>query len=165
MARVRGVFDDWDTFREVLRSLKETRGRGYTAYGPVNLQEIEELMPERSSFVRGWSTSCALIGLVTFLAMCITTSLIYNLIVGGKPPISNLPYVIPTYEGTILFGGIGAFVAGLIYARIRGRPLPADYDVRFSSDSFGIDVECRPEELDRMTNLLKDAGAVEIYEP
>jgi molybdopterin-containing oxidoreductase family membrane subunit len=93
------------------------------------------------------------------------TSIIYGLIVGGKPPISNLPYIIPTYEGTILFGAIGAFVAGLIYASLKLRRFPADYDTRFSGDSFGIDIDCRPEERDQLANLLKNAGAVEVYEP
>lgn len=165
MARVRGVFDDWEAFKEALKQLKETRGQGYTAYGPTSLKTVEELMPERSSFVRGWATSCAAIGLVTFFLMCGLTSLIYNLIVGGKPPVSNVPYVIPTYEGTILIGGIGAFVAVLLYACLRNRDLPPDYDTRFSTDSFGIDVDCLPGERDQMSNLLTNAGAVEVYEP
>jgi len=171
MARVRGIFDDWEAFKGALRSLKETQdpstgsGWHYTAYGPVNLQEVEDLMPAKSSLVRGWATSCGIVGLVTFFVMCVTTSLIYGLIVGGKPPVSNLPYVIPTYEGTILFGAIGAFIAGLVYACVKARPLPADYDTRFSGDCFGIDVDCMPEECDRLTDLLKNAGAVEVYEP
>lgn len=165
MARVRGVFDDWESFKEALRELKETRRRGYTAYGPVSLKEVEDLMPEKSSFVRAWSTSCAGIGFATFFLMCVLTSLIYSLIVGGKPPVSNVPYVVPMYEGTILIGGIGAFIAVLIYACLRSRALPADYDIRFSGDSFGIDVECRQEERDRLTDLLRGAGAVEVYEP
>lgn len=162
MARVRGVFDDWEAFKGALGTLKETRRRGYTAYAPVNLQEIEELMPAKSSLVRGWSTTCGLLGLAVFFIMCVTTSLIYNLIVGGKPPVSNIPYLIPTYEGTILFGSIGAFVAGLVYACIRARPLPADYDARFSGDSFGIDVECRDGERKRVEDMLKSEGAVEV---
>lgn len=165
MAVVRGVFDDWEAFKGALGSLKEERGHGYTAYAPISLKEVEDLMPDRTSFVRGCSTSCAFLGLATFFIMCVATSLIYSIIVGGKPPISNIPYVIPTYEGTILLGGIGAFIAVLIFACLTRTSLPTDYDTRFSSDSFGIDVDCRPNEREKLTDLLKDAGAVEVYEP
>jgi len=91
--------------------------------------------------------------------------MIYNIIVGGKPPVSRVPYVVPTYEGTILIGSIGAFIAVLVYACLRSRTVPADYDRRFSGDTFGIDVECRDEERGRLIDLLRGAGAVEVYEP
>ena len=164
MARIRGIFNDWDTLKSALGTLKDTRGSGYTAYGPVDLTEIEDLMPAKSSFVRGWATAGGLFGLALFLAMCVITSIIFNLVVGGKPPISNLPYVIPTYEGVILLGAICAFIAGLVYARIRMRPLPEDYDTRFSGDTFGVEVTCDAAERDGVIDLLKKTGAVEVYD-
>jgi hypothetical protein len=164
MILIRGVFDDWDSFKGALLTLKQTRGAGYTAYGPVDLREVEDLMPAKSSYVRGWATFGAAVGLATFFIMCVTTSLIYSLVVGGKPPVSNVPYVIPTYEGTILVGAICAFVAGLIYAYVGPRPLPEGYDNRFSGDAFGIEVTCDPPEREAMSDLMKKAGAVEVYE-
>ena len=112
MATVRAVFEDYPAFVKALRSLKEARVRDYEAYGPTNLQEIEELMPAESSFVRGWATLGGIFGLALFWIVCILSSLIYGLIVGGKPPVSNLPYIIPAYEGTILCGSIAAFWRG-----------------------------------------------------
>lgn len=166
--RVRGVFDDWDAMKDALGALKQTRfavGDGsYTAYGPVNLKEIEDLMPAKSSYVRGWATGGAFLGLATFFTMCVMTSIIYSIVVGGKPPISNVPYLIPAYEGTILFGAICAFMAGLIYAFRKLGPVPADYDTRFSGDAFGVEVTCEAEERDQVTELLRNAGAVEVYE-
>jgi len=164
MTRIRGVFDDWDAFKDALRTLKQARGSGYTAYGPVNLNEVQDLMPEKSSYVRGWSTLGAASGLATFFLMCVLTSMIFDLVVGGKPPVSRVPYVIPTYEGTILFGAIFAFVAGLIYAWVGLRPLPAGYDARFSGDAFGVEITCDPAEREAMSGLLRDSGAVEVYE-
>ena len=164
MPTVRGVFDDWDAMKSALRVLKETRGFGYTAYAPVNLKEVEDLMPAKFSFVRGWATAGAALGLAAFYVMCVLTSMIYGLIVGGKPPVSNVPYVIPTYEGTILFGSISGFVAGLLYACIGPKPLPPSYDPRFSEDCFGIEITCGSDERDHMSGVLKSAGAVEVYE-
>lgn len=164
MARVRGIFDDWDHMKGALAELKQIRGSGYTAYGPVDLTEVEDLMPAKSSLVRGWATVGGLFGMALFFAMCVMTSIIFNLVVGGKPPISNVPYLIPTYEGTILLGAICAFIAGLVYARVRMRPLPEDYDTRFSGDTFGVEVACEAAERAGVIDLLKNAGAVEVHE-
>lgn len=163
--RVRGVFDDFDAFKEALKELKESHMRHYTAWGPTNLKDIQELMPAQSSFVRGWATVGGLTGLATFWLMCVLTALIYDLIVGGKPSVSNVPYVVPMYEGTILLGAIGAFTFALIYMATGFHQPPEDYDTRFSGASYGIEVVCRPGDKARITNLLNEAGATEVYEP
>ncbi|MGI6295726.1 MAG: quinol:electron acceptor oxidoreductase subunit ActD [Armatimonadota bacterium] len=165
MARVRGVFDDWQATKNALQILKDTRTTGYTAYAPVDLKEVEDLMPSKSSFVRGWATFGAALGLATFFLMCVFTSMIYNLIVGGKPPVSRVPYVVPTYEGTLLIGAVLGFLAGILYAKLGAGSIGPDYDVRFSGDCFGVEITCTTAERESMIELLKNAGAVEVYEP
>jgi hypothetical protein len=96
--------------------------------------------------------------------MCVLTSLIYGLVTGGKTPVAGVPFVIPTYEGTILLGAIGAFIAVLVYAFAKVRATPADYDPRFSYDSFGVYVTCAEAERSRIVEMLEKAGAVEIDE-
>ena len=157
-------FEDYHRFLEALRALKESGAYRYEAFGPTNLEEIEDLMPGKGSGVRIWSTFGAVTGLVTFYLMCVLSALIYALIVGGKPPISNVPYVIPAYEGTILLGGIFAFVAVLFYARFGARKLPAHYSLRFSGDSYGIAVHCPNRERRKVAEMLTDKGAVETSE-
>ena len=152
-------FEDYHRFLEALRALKESGTYRYEAFGPTNLEEIEDLMPGKGSGVRIWSTFGAVTGLVTFYLMCVLSALIYFLIVGGKPPISNVPYVIPAYEGTILLGGISAFIAVLFYARFGARKPPPHYDLRFSSDSYGIAVFCAREDKPTVGKMLSDMGA------
>ncbi len=163
-AVVRGLYEDFERFEAALRTLKERGVRCYEAYGPTNLEEIEDLMPSKGSRVRVWDTSGAIIGLATFWIMCVTTSLIYGLIVGGKPPVSNVPFIIPAYEGTILTGSIMAFLAILWYASLGPRWPGRDYDPRFSEDRYGIDVHCSPGDRAEMSSLLRDAGAVEVID-
>ena len=161
---VRARFDDYEAFKKALRTLKDSGMRHYDAYGPTNLKELEDLMPDKGSRVRIWATGGAIIGLVTFWILCVATSTIFGLIVGGKPPLSNLPYIIPAYEGTILLGSIAAFLAGLYCARLRPQDLPPDYDPRFSRDSYGVVVRCEPDERGRVAEQMRDAGAVEVDE-
>ncbi|MCE5197431.1 MAG: DUF3341 domain-containing protein [Armatimonadota bacterium] len=158
-------YEDFDTFKRGLEKLKDSRYRDYSAYGPTNLKEIEDLMPSQFTPVRGLATVGGIFGLALFWVMCITTSLIYDLVVGGKPPISNVPYIIPAYEGTILLGSLGAFFAILLLAALGPRRAPTGYNPRFSGDSYGIEVHCRPHERAKVEELLRQTGAVEVGSP
>lgn len=159
-----GVFDDFQAFVLALNELKDSRFSQYEAYGPTSLADIEDLMPRKGSQVRMWTTAGAIIGLVAFFLLCVMSSLIYALIVGGKLPLANVPFVVVTYEGTILLGGITAMAAGLAYAALRPKELPKDYNPSFSSDSYGISVEHHPRDRQRLRELLTNAGAVDVYE-
>ncbi len=183
LRKVVGKFEDFDAFKRALGSLQVSGVPDYEAYGPVNLDELGPLMPARMiprsfketvveiltgrnvSPVRGVATVGAITGLCLFFYMAVATSNIYKLIVGGKPPVSRVPYVVIAYEGTILLGAIAAFVATLYYARlIFGRQAMPEYDPRFSGDLFGVGASCAPEQVESTMELLRNAGAVEVYE-
>lgn len=159
---IRARFEDYHKFGHALKTLKESYVLNYKAYGPVNLTEFENLMPAEGSWVRGFATAGAITGLVGFYFMCKWSSLLYSLITGGKPPVSNVPFVIVSYEGTILLGAIAAFVATLYFARLSGAEVPAHYDKRYSGDSFGIEVPCEDADAERIVRLLEGSGAVEV---
>lgn len=159
---VRARFEDYHGFVDTLKLLRDSGAQRYEASGPINLAEVEHLMPESRSYVRGYSTLGAIAGLVIFYLMCRQSSLLYSLITGGKPPVSNVPFVIVAYEGTILLGAIAAFFATLALARLARWRIPPDYDPRTTGDSFTITVQCRPEERESMAGLLRDSGASEV---
>lgn len=164
MMLVRGEFQEFDAFKRALGSLQANRFDDYEAYGPVNLEDLGELMPRKGSIVRGISTGGTIIGLGLFFYMCVATSLIYKLVVGGKPPVSNVSFVIVTYEGAILLGAIAAFLGGIILARLLYAGPVAGYNPRYSGDTFGIGIRCDISRLDEVKGILKDAGATEIRE-
>ena len=161
---MRARYDDFDAFKEALGMLKDSGLKDYQAYAPVDLQELEHLMPSKGSSVRIWATVGAVLGMFAFWFMCVASSLIYKIVVGGKPPWSNVPFVVIAYEGTILIGSISAFFAVLILARLSPRKPPPEYGPRFSSDSFGIEVRVEPGRQKQVSNLLKETRAVEINE-
>lgn len=161
-ALIRARFEDFGSFEHALHALSHSSFTDYEAYGPVNLAEIEYLMPRKGSAVRGCATMGAVVGLVTLFLVSVLSSRIYDLVVGGKPPVTALPFIIPAYEGTILMGAIAAFVAVIALSRLEGRNPPPAYDRRFGQDSFGITVNCNAAEVDQAIELLERAGAAEV---
>jgi len=161
---LRARFESIEGLEETLGKLKGMGLTRYEAYGPVDLKCMEDLMPHGGSGVRVWSTSGGIIGLLSFWFMCIAASLIYSQYVGGKPPWSNVPFVVVMYEGTILLGSVFAFFAGMVLARLWPRKPPKGYDPRYSGSSFGVEVQCDRDEQEHISGLLKECGAVEIDE-
>lgn len=163
--RIIARFEDFEQFKRALGTLKAAGVEKYEAYSPVNIGEMGELVPPAVSAVRGVSTVGAIVGLVSLFYLCVATSLIYKIVVGGKPPVSNVPFVVLAYEGTILFGAVAAFLAGLYFAKVfRRDSLPEDVARRFTGDSFGIEVVCLEDKVPATIELLSNAGAVEISE-
>lgn len=161
---LRARYDDLEKLREGLQALKAAGLQDYEAYGPVNLRELECLMPHAGSRVQLWSYAGAIFGLISFWYLCVGASLTYRLVTGGKAPVSNLPFLIVGYEGTILISSIATFIAVLVLARLRPRRLPQEYDPRFSRTDYGIVIRADHSEKDRVMAIFKESGAVEVNE-
>lgn len=165
MITLQARFEDYESFKNALSCLKSSDSTSdYTAYSPTDLEELAELMPKQGSPVRLVATIGAFIGLFTFWVMCWATALIYGIVVGGKPPWSNVPFIIPAYEGTILTASIFAFFSALLFARLDVREAPPGFDPRFTRDSFGIRICCVPSNSADMRKTLEDCGAEEVNE-
>lgn len=162
MVSLRAIFDDIAKLAAGLKALKDAGMRDFEAYGPTNLKMLQDFMPTRGSTVRLWSYAGAVIGLASFFYMCAKSSLIYSIVTGGKPPVSNVPFLIVSYEGTILVGSLATFLAVLVLMRLWPRKPGKDYDPRFSGTDFGIVVRVRHEDRHRATDILRQSGAMEV---
>jgi hypothetical protein len=72
---------------------------------------------------------------VAGFALCIYTVLRYPLIVGGKPVVSILPFVVIAFELTILLGSLATFAGFLLNARLPYIPRifnPDEYGTHFT---------------------------------
>ena len=162
-----GVFAHVDTTD---RALEELKAKGYhdlTVYTPVPVHEIEDVV-ERDrpvSKVRLFTLLGGLAGLASAWILTAWSSLKWNLVVGGKPPIGlpvSPPYVIIMFELMILFGGIATLIGMVILGRLpRLRPSPS-YDPRFTNDRFGVAVHCAAERSASVRDILRASGAEEV---
>ncbi|MCE2465137.1 MAG: DUF3341 domain-containing protein [Dehalococcoidia bacterium] len=103
----------------------------------------------------------ALCGLTAGILLTSMTQMAYPLVTGGKPILSLPPMAIVTYEGTML-GAILFTVLGIIFESRLPRPSLGLYDDRITEGYVGVLVECEPEEVDRVEQVLTQAGAEDI---
>jgi molybdopterin-containing oxidoreductase family membrane subunit len=161
---VLGVFAHVDT---TLQAIRDLRARGFsdlTVYTPVPVEEIEhEVEKVRPlSAVRLFTLVGALTGTATGFFLTIWSSLKWELITGGKAPVSIPPFVIIAFELTILFGGLATALAILVLGQLPKLRPSSTYDPRFSVDRFGVAVACAPDKVESVQSVLSAAGAEEV---
>src|SRR5512132_3430363 len=163
-ANVLGVFAHVDTTLQAIRDLRAKGFSNLTVYTPVPIEEIEHEIEkvEPLSKVRLFTLVGGVTGTATGFFLTIWTSLKWELVTGGKAPVSIPPFVIIAFELTILLGGLASALAILILAQLpKLKPSPT-YDPRFSVDRFGIAVACPPDKVDSVQSMLSAAGAEEV---
>ena len=164
LASVLGIFAHVDT---TLQAIRELRAKGFadlTVYTPVPVEEIgEEIEHVRPlSKVRLFTVVGGVTGTATGFFLTIWSSLKWELVTGGKAPVSIPPFVIIGFELTILFGGIATLIAVFLLGRLPKIRQSATYDPRFTLDRFGIAVACPSDRAQTVSALLSAAGAEEV---
>jgi len=164
LANVLGIFAHVDT---TLQAIRELRAKGFanlTVYTPVPVEEIEEEIEHVRplSKVRLFTVVGGVTGTATGFFLTIWSSLKWELITGGKAPVSIPPFVIIGFELTILFGGIATLIAVFLLGRLPKIRQSATYDPRFTLDRFGVAVACPPDRAQTVSALLSAAGAEEV---
>ena len=130
---------------------------------PVPLEEAQEVLGlGKSSPVRRFSLVGAIIGAISGFAMAVGTALVFILPTGGRAIITLPPYLIITYEMTILFGVL-ATLLGFYF--ISG--LPAWHDRPYlssaSMDRFVVVVKgASADQVAKAEEIIQQAGAEEI---
>ena len=163
-ANVLGVFAHVDTTIQAIRDLRAKGFSDLTVYTPVPVEEIEhEVEKVRPlSKVRLFTLVGALTGTATGFFLTIWSSLKWELVTGGKAPVSIPPFVIIAFELTILLGGLASALAVLVLGHLPKLRPSATYDPRFTLDRFGVAVACLPEHVESVRSMLTAAGAEEV---
>jgi molybdopterin-containing oxidoreductase family membrane subunit len=160
-----GLLAIYDRPGRMLEALRRAKAEGFTQtdyFSPARIVGEEAAMGQRSSPVRYWTLIGALLGLAGGFALAIGSALVNSLIVGGKHPVSVIPYVIVGFEGTILMGALATLAGMLYHARLGKEKLPPWYDRRFSRDRFGVLIACGSERVEEAMAWLRQTGAEEI---
>lgn len=158
-----GSFRHLDSLLEAIDRLRQAGYQDLQAFSPIPHHAIDEALEKPASPVRVFTLIGCLLGAITGLVLTIATSLHYPLITGGKPIVSIPPFLIITFELTILFGGLMTLGGMLFYARLPHVHIGPVYDPRFSEDRFGLWVRCESQDFDVVTRLLETAGTEEVH--
>ena len=159
---IMGTFMFEEDFLSAAENLKTSGFDNISLLSPLPLEEAQEVLGLGKSPVRRFALAGAIIGAITGFAMAAGTALVFILPTGGRAIITIPPYLIITYEMTILFGVLFTllgfhFVSGL----------PAWHDKPYlpsaNIDRFVVVVEgAAAEQLARAEAIIRDAGADEI---
>ena len=159
---IMGTFMFEEDFLSAAENLKTSGFDNISLLSPLPLEEAQEVLGLGKSPVRRFALAGAIIGAITGFAMAVGTALVFILPTGGRAIITIPPYLIITYEMTILFDVLFTllgfhFVSGL--PAWRDKPYLPSANI----DRFVVVVEgAAAEQLARAEAIIRDAGADEI---
>ena len=162
---VKAVYKHLDSLLQGIHDLHAAGVRDFTVLSPIPRHEIEEMLFQGEPSPVRW---------FTLLGGCIGGSMIFSLaslthanwpmiIPGGKPLVSIPPFLVVTFEGTILWASMFTLIALLLFCGLPATNLPAEMeDPRFTNDCFGIVFERVPKNVAKIIHILEHSGAVEV---
>ena len=150
---------------DFIAAAKDLRSSGFddiSLLSPLPLEEAQEVLGLGKSAVRRFSLAGAIIGAASGFAMSVATALVFILPTGGRAIIAIPPYMIITYEMTILFGVLFTLFG---FHVVSGLPAWRDkpYLKSANVDRFVVVVDgTEGEQTARAEAIIKGAGAEEI---
>jgi len=167
VANVKAVYKHLDCLVNGIHDLKAAGYRPHMqVLTPFPRHEVEELMYEgEPSPIRWFTLFGAVFGACMAFTMTSLMSANWPMIMpGGKPLVSVPPFIVITFEGTILWGSLFTFIGLLLFCRLPARDLPKEVeDPRFSDDHFGIVLErLSATDAAKVRSILHHSGAIEV---
>jgi hypothetical protein len=167
VAPVKAVYKHLDCLVNGIQELKDAGYRPYMqVITPFPRHEVEELLYEgQPSPVRWFTLFGAMFGGTMAFTMTALMSANWPMIMpGGKPLVSVPPFIVITFEGTILWACLFTFIGMMLNSRLPATDLPKETeDPRFSNDHFGIILDrLGAADAARAKSILHHSGAVEV---
>lgn len=157
-----GLFHDPHSALEAAGKLKGAGFERPELMSPIPIHGVEEVLGPKKSVIKRFTLFGGILGAISGFALAAGTAVLYVHPTGGRPIITIPPFLIITYELTILFGILATVLGFLISARfpaIRERV----YVPETAVDKFAVTVPCDSEELfGRAEEILRAAGAEEV---
>lgn len=159
-----GRFDHAARVIDSVRELKEKKIPVTDIYSPVADETLYQLVEGKGkSPVRYLTFAGAITGLVSGFALALGTTSLWDMVVGGKPVYSIMPFVVVGFELMILFGAIGTLLGVLLFSRLPFRKFPGKaYRPEFSDDQFGVHVSPPAERVEETRAIFAKFGALSV---
>jgi hypothetical protein len=141
------------------------KGAGFATpslMSPIPMEGVEEVLGEKKSIIKRFTLMGGIIGGTCGFLLAAGTAVAYLHPVGGRPIITIPPFLIITYEMTILFGILFTVLGFFISARlpaIRERV----YVPEAAVDKFAVAVMVDDDaHFQKAESILREAGAEEV---
>ena len=162
---VMGVFQYEDDFLSAARQLRDSGFDDLTLMTPIPLHAAEEIQGFKKSNVRYFTLFGALLGGACGFGLAVATALVYILPTGGRPIITIPPYLIITYEVTILLGILFTLLG---FHFVSGLPAWHDkiYTLASGVDRFTLVVTLDGSgDAGQAENIIRSCGAEAVSRP
>lgn len=157
-----GLFCEPEGALQAAGKLKEAGFARPELISPIPLEGVEEVLGEKKSVIKRFTLLGGIFGGLSGFLLAAGTAVLFVHPSGGRPIITFPPFLIITYEMTILFGILATVLGFLISAR-----LPAIkeriYVPEAAVDKFAVTVACESDEqFGQAAAILREAGADEV---
>lgn len=167
-----GLMAEFNTPDEVLVAARKASASGFSkmdAYTPFPMEELTDALKIRQTKLSLFVLCCGIAGCLTgFFLQYFAAAVDYPLNIGGRP-LNSWPQWIPiTFELTILFSALGAFI-GVFFRNGLPRPIHPVFNVdRFehaSRDKFFLCIEASDPRFDKKTthDFLQSLGPAYVH--
>lgn len=135
----------------------------FDIYSPFPVHGLDEAMGIKRSILPYVTMVAGTIGLILAMGLQIWTSAIdWPTIIGGKPFISVPAFIPITFEITVLLAAHTTVLAFLVINKLYPGKKPTIIHPAQTEDMFIMAIEKEKVNVDDVTNLLKEHGAVEV---
>ena len=157
-----GLFGDPESALEAAGRLKTEGFERPEIMSPIPIHGIDDVLGPKKSVIKRFTLFGGLFGAMGGFALAAGTAVLYAHPTGGRPIITFPPFLIISYEMTILCGVLATVIGFLISARfpaIRERV----YVPESAVDKFVVTVPCDSEDLfSRAEAILRESGADDV---
>jgi hypothetical protein len=162
MTNAVGLFHDPESALEAAGQLKGAGFERPEIMSPIPIHGVEDVLGPKKSVIKRFTLFGGIFGALAGFSLAAGTAVLYLHPTGGRPIITIPPFMIITYEMTILCGILATVLGFLISARfpaIRERL----YMPESAVDKFVVTVPCdSAEEFSSAESILRQAGAGEV---
>jgi len=156
---IMGLFKNEDQVVSTIDALKTSPYEFVRVNTPIPSHKIMHALNLKKSKV-GWFTLCGgILGFISGFGLAAFTATRWDLIVGGKPIMAIIPFVVVGFEATILFAVFGNVIGLLTQMRMPSNKWLRYYDPRCSGEHFGVLAACRAHQENDLENFFRERGA------
>jgi|SRR6476661_2743153 len=159
-----GCFEDPDDLMHGIDKLQENNIKIYDVFTPMPIHGIEDKLGYKRSRLPIAAFCFGITGTITAFTM-----LYYMLVhdwpmnIGGKPAFAFPDFIPVMFELTVLFSAFGMVGTYFFSNHLFPGRAPRVMDLRATNDRFVIAIDAKQNPVhDKIDDLLKEAGAVEI---
>jgi hypothetical protein len=154
-----GTFQREDQAASAIRGLRNTDYALERVHGPIPSHVIADALQMPKSKVGWFTLGGGIVGFLSGFLLAIFTATRWHLIVGGKPVVALVPFVIVGFEFTILFAVFGNVLGLVSQARLPNFDHVPGYDPCFTGDRFGVLASCEPAQKEGLYHFFEAKGA------